>query len=173
MNSLHVQTGITGFSVQIVNHYSIWYFSSSCPLTMLPIWFWPIPITWAWACLTIKGPVLIFKSLPLWHQICAPPPFSCPLLALTTPNSHSLSEWANMYRPICSTAAYGWAGGRNRGCSKVYHYLSHLTASLIWSWTPTVWIGRGVTEVCLVRWRSRLVSVVLVGRFSWWFPNFI
>lgn len=71
---VHLQTGITGFSVQIVNHYSIWYSSSSCPLTMWPIWFWPIPITWAWACLTIKGPVLIFKSLPLWHQICAPPP---------------------------------------------------------------------------------------------------
>lgn len=56
------------------------------------------------------------KSL-VCRTISDPHPRFCPLPTFTTPNSQPISGWGNIYRPICSTAACGQAGGRYGGLS--------------------------------------------------------
>lgn len=56
------------------------------------------------------------KSL-VCRTISDPHPRFCPLPTFTTPNSQPISGWGNIYRPICSTAACGQAGGRYGGVS--------------------------------------------------------
>lgn len=75
-----------------------------------------------------------FKSFTLWHQICAPPPLLSSSGLHHPQLSPPLSGWGNMYRPICSTTAYGSAGGRY----SEYSRFIIITPSLIWSWSPRV-----------------------------------
>lgn len=95
---------------------------------------------------TVNPVVCHTRFVPLLHSCPPSLPSTPPAPTPTLP----VSGWGNVYRPICSTAAWLHSGEVARGMRSL---LRCRFSSLSKGWPPSV---------SLARWRSRLPSVVFI-----------